>query len=166
VILRPAVARDRATVVMLGLQFHAESPYSRLLAVDAERLGAQFDIALELGIVVVAERDNVPGPAGPELVGFIGLAALDHPLSGERFAEEIGWWVAPEYRSGTLGPRLLRWAEDWARQHGCAFLKMSAPAGDLVDDGKGRRYEQTPLGRFYEQRGFRPIETAFFKRVA
>jgi len=152
-ILRAATAADRADVVALALNFHAESAYGYLLAVDPQRVGVLFDLALDQGVVFVAERDTVPGPAGPELVAFLGLVVLEHTLSGDRYAEEVAWWVEPEYRSGTLGPRLLALAEEWASAHGCAFLKMVAPIG-------------TTVGAFYERRGYQPIETAFMKRVA
>jgi GNAT superfamily N-acetyltransferase len=159
-ILRAAIQPDRADVVSLALDFHNSTPYARLLAVDPERIGAQFDVARTHGVVLVGERGNVPTPAGPELVGFFALAALDHALSGERYAEEMGWWVAPEFRSGTLGPRLLRRAEEWASTHGCAFIKVAAPFDPELDRVGSR------VGRFYELQGYQPIETAYFKRVA
>jgi GNAT superfamily N-acetyltransferase len=158
--LRHATAADRSAVVELALTFHHANDYSRLLSLDPERAIAAFDMALTHGVVLVGERDNVPGPGGPELVGFFALSALEHMLSGERYAEEAGWWVEPTYRSGTLGPRLLRAAEDWARTHDCAFLKLAAPF-DPVNDTVASH-----VGRFYQRQGYQPIETAFFKRVA
>lgn len=152
-ILRPALPTDRDAVIALGLCFHAETPYGELLHVDPDRIGAQFDVALEHGVVFVAERDDVPGPNGPELVGFLALAALPHMLSGDRYAEEMGWFVLPRYRLGTIGPRLLRRAEEWARTNGCAFLKVAAPEG-------------TDVGYYYERAGYQPIETAYLKRVS
>jgi GNAT superfamily N-acetyltransferase len=152
-ILRAAVPSDRDAVVTLGLCFHAETPYGDLLRVDPDRIGAQFDVALAHGVVFVAERDDVPGPNGPELIGFLALAALTHMLSGDHYAEEMGWFVLPAYRTGTLGPRLLRRAEEWAQANGCTFLKMAAPYG-------------TTIGSFYARAGYQPIETAYLKRVA
>lgn len=146
-ILRPATLADRAAVVQLALAFHGSTPYAGLLDVDPDRLGAQFDVALQHGVIFVAEVEAA-------LVGFFALAALDHGLSGDRYAEEMGWWVEPAYRAGTVGPQLLRRAEEWARAHACRFLKMVQPFGADV------------LGRFYERQGYAPIETAFIKRVA
>lgn len=190
-ILRPAIVGDRARVVDLAMRFHGENPYTQeadaslrsVFTVDRDRIGAQFDASMTGGLVLVAERDDVPESLrhlGPELVGFIALAIVTHMLSGLSIAEEMGWWVDPPYRSGTLGPRLLRWAEDWARRNGCTFVKMAAPTlGKVLDDGRvyeplalgkaldiGRVYERTPLERFYEQLGYWRMETAFLKRVA
>lgn len=159
-ILRTANDLDRDGVVTLALNFHSSTPYARLLEVDPERVGVLFDVARENGAVFVGERDNVPGPAGPELVGFFALAALQHSLSGERYAEELGWWVEPDYRSGTMGPQLLRRAEEWARSEGCAFVKVAAPFDERLDTARSK------VARFYQINGYQPIETAYFKRVA
>lgn len=149
-ILRPATAGDREAVVTLALHFHRATPYGGLLVVDSERVGVLFDVALQDGIIFVAELEN--GDEGGELVAFLGLVLLTHTLSGDRYAEEVAWWVEPAYRSGTLGPRLLARAEAWAVENGCAFLKMVAPVG-------------TEVGLYYARRGYEPIETAFLKRV-
>jgi len=146
-VIRPATVADRVAVVALSLRFHGSTPYARLLAADPERIGALFDVALAQGVVYVAE---VRGSAG-ELAAFLAVVALEHTLSGDRYAEEIAWWVEPAYRTGLLGPRLLRQVEGWAAAHGCAFLKMAAPSG-------------TDVGTFYERQGYVPIETAYLKR--
>lgn len=159
-ILRPATLTDRAAVVALALAFHGSSPYARLLTVDPDRLGASFDVALTHGVVIVAECPETLLTA-PALVGFFALAALDHGLSGDRYAEELGWWVEPAYRSGTLGPQLLRQAEAWAIAHGCQFLKMVAP----VTTRAVRLRSEDPVGHFYELQGYAPIETAYIKRL-
>lgn len=150
-ILRPATLADRAAVVDLALHFHAATPYAALLDVDPERVGATFDVALAHGVVLVAALE--PGAAGDALVAFLALAAHVHMLSGERYAEEIAWWVEPAYRTGTLGPRLLARGEAWAAAHGCAFVTMAAPWGSDV-------------ARYYARCGYVPVETAFLKRVA
>lgn len=150
-ILRPATVADRAAVVALALHFHASSPYAQLLAVDAARVGAVFDVALATGVVVVAEPEYSDDD---DLAGFFALVVVPHELSGERAGIEVGWWVQPELRNGTLGPRLLRWAEEWAQAHGVAFVKVAEP-------GVG-----TSVGRFYARVGYQPVETAWMKRLA
>lgn len=152
-IIRPATVDDRDAVTTLALRFHASSPYARLLKVDAVLVGVLFDLALEQGTVIVGELESYDGAALRALVGFIALVALEHTVSGDRYAEEVAWWVEPAHRVGLLGPRLLRRAEGWAVTHGCAFLKMAAPAG-------------TDVGAFYERQGYAAIETAYMKRLA
>jgi GNAT superfamily N-acetyltransferase len=148
VIVRAATPADRDLITAMALRFHASTPYASLLAVDPIRIGLLFDLATAQGVVLVAE--NVEAL---DILGFLGLVVLEHPLSGDRYAEEVAWWVEPAYRSGTLGPKLLREAEAWCRRAGCVFLKMAAPAG-------------TTVGLFYERQGYAAVETAFLKRVA
>ena len=150
-ILREATPADRDQVVALALRFHGATPYAQLLVIERTRVEALFAVALATGVVLVAEAEHTA--EGGELVAFLALAALEHTLSGERYAEEIAWWVEPRYRDGTIGPRLLALAEAWARADGCAFIKMVAPVG-------------TAVGTFYDRRGYHPIETAWMKRVA
>lgn len=144
--IRPATAGDRDGVITLARRFHQASSYGSLLTVRQELVGVLFDLALEHGVIFVGEMPLTG------LVGFLGLVVLDHTLSGDRYAEEVAWWVEPAYRTGMLGPRLLRQAEGWAASHECVFLKMSAPAG-------------TDVGVFYARQGYVPIETAYMKRL-
>jgi hypothetical protein len=103
VIIRPGVAADRPAVIELALNFHRSTPYAALLRVERERIASLFDMALAEGVVLIAEGITILRKP----IGFLALVALEHSLSGERYAEEVAWWVEPEYRSGTLGPRLL-----------------------------------------------------------
>ena len=159
-ILRPATVDDRAAVVALALHFHASTPYGSLVTVDPLRIGYLFDLALADGVVFVAEcaplHDDFTDDMtrGLVVVAFLGLTVLELAVSGDRYAEELAWWVEPAYRTGTLGPRLLRMAEDWAVAQGCAFVKMGAPEG------------QPAVGRWYQRQGYQAVETAFMKRVA
>lgn len=150
--LRPARLADRASFIALAMRFHAETPYGQLVIVDPDRIGAQFDVAIATGLVLIAERDDEHAGELP-IVGFLALAIVIHMLSGDRYAEEMGWFVEQSYRSGTIGPRLLRWAEDWAKREGCVFVVMRSPASSAI-------------GRFYELCGYQAVETAFLKRVA
>lgn len=143
---RVGTVADRDVVVALALHFHASTAYSQLLTVDPERIAALFHVALVHGVVFLAVR------ADETVVGFIGVVADVHRLSGDRYAEEAAWWVEPEARSGIVGPKLLALAELWARQHACAFIVMLAPVG-------------TPVGHFYDRLGYQPIETAWMKRL-
>lgn len=142
--IRQAVAEDRPRVLHLAMQFHGGTPYGELVKLDAERMEVLFGLALNQGVVFIAE-----GADGP--IGFIALVRMEHEMSGELYADEVGWWVEPEYRSGTVGPRLLAHGELWAFDNECAFIKMVAPAGSTV-------------GRFYQKSGYTEIETAHIKR--
>jgi len=88
----------------------------------------------------------------PHLVGMLGLVAITHPASGADYADEIVWWVDPEFRGGSIGPRLLAAGETWARRRGLPLVNMVAPEGSDV-------------GRFLARQGYTPIETAWVKRL-
>lgn len=84
------------------------------------------------------------------VVGMIALHAYQHPMSGERMATEVCWWVEPRHRG--IGVRLYRLAEAWSREQGATVFQMIAPSPDVA--------------RFYERVGFKAIETTYQKRVA
>lgn len=106
-------------------------------------------IQAEAGVLLIAR------PAD-EVVGFVGAVLGPHLLTGDLCVEEVGWWVAPERRGSTLGPKLLRSLENWARHNGAVMLKMVAP---VEPDGA------CPIGRFYARLGYVPIETAYLTRL-
>jgi len=83
------------------------------------------------------------------LDGVIGLVAKVHPFGEDVMAQEIVWWVDPAARKNGTGTKLLRAAEDWARDRGAKTMLMVAP-NDAV-------------GLYYNSIGYKPFET-FWKR--
>lgn len=164
--IRPATKDDIPRVLEMVRRFVSETIYSEILG-DAKHAGRVLELSIMLGVTFVAER-TVYGPFDmpvpdyslsavyeprPTTVGFICAIAATNPISGLLVCEELAWWVEPEHRGSPAGPKLLRSLEDWARQKGCHMLKMVAPA------------ESPEVARFYEKRGLRPAETAYFKRL-
>lgn len=156
--IRPATAADTPRLVEMATRFLRSTPYGEVVEPDPACLAALIAVVLEHGVIFVADYPmytrvidgDVVEQGDPYLVGFIGLAALPHPLSGELYADEQVWWVEPEHRHGLIGPRLMQAAEAWARQQGCRSVKMVAPHGSSV-------------GEYYSRMGYRPVETAFVK---
>lgn len=153
--LRLATAEDKPRLIEMAVRFLLESSYGEFFDAWAtpQSISVLIDNVLRFGAILVAEvplthteEDRV------ELVGMLALIALPHPLTGQIYADEIAWWVDPEHRGGTLGPKMLRAAEDWATTNGANMVKMVAPAGSTV-------------GSFYERIGYRPVESAFIKRI-
>jgi aminoglycoside 6'-N-acetyltransferase I len=71
------------------------------------------------GIVLLAEE------LGNRVVGFIEVDLRSHadgcnPSRPVGYIE--GWYVAPTYRRGRVGAKLVAAAEDWARQEGCTEM--------------------------------------------
>jgi GNAT superfamily N-acetyltransferase len=157
--IRPATAADVPRIVEMALRFIASSPYQRFLPANADALALLAPAVMESGVVLLAVLERVYRADGAELareqhvIGMLAIVALTHPLSGETYGDELAWYVEPEYRRGTVGPRLLAAGEAWGRAHGLGLLKMVAPAGSDV-------------GLFYERRGYVEVETVFQKTLS
>lgn len=146
--IRRALLSELPVIVDMGKRFLEESPYVDVIpdsTVHMTALATQLLSTGDNGTILVAET-NQPNV----LCGMIGLVASPHFLSGERSAGEVFFWVVPTER-GTLGRDLMDAAEEWARSVGAAAIQMIAP-----DDR---------VGVFYRRRGYRAIETTYWKRL-
>lgn len=141
--IREAHDGDTDRLVDMAQHFLLMTPYGRMLSPSREQLLTFVEMIRTMGGIFVAERLA-------RVVGMIGLVVLPHPIDGTLVAEEIAWWVEPAYRGGSIGPRLMTAAESWARQKNAAALKMVAPTG-------------TTVGDFLTHRGYRAVETAYYK---
>jgi RimJ/RimL family protein N-acetyltransferase len=141
--IREATLADVPILVQMGCRQLA-ALYEGVIAQNSEQLEALTTnlITSPNGVVFVAERDGTP-------VGMIGLIRYAHHLSAAPTAGEVAWWVEPEARG--LGPTLLRRAECWALEMGCTHIQMVAP--------------NVRVGRLYERRGYRPVETSYQRVV-
>jgi GNAT superfamily N-acetyltransferase len=141
---RLATVDDLDAIVTMGRHF-IEDVYPTDLVFNAAQIRA-FATQLIVGVdsdVYLAEHDGA-------IVGMLALMAYAHPMSGERIATEVCWWVEPAQRG--LGLRLFRAAEVWAVAHGATVFQMIAPS--------------RPVAQFYERVGFKAIETTYQRRVA
>lgn len=145
--IREAEPGDALAIVSMVGDFLKHTTYGKLLPFNPDAVADLVAAVIGgAGVVLVAEIEG-------RLVGMMAIAALKHPVSDEWMGEELAWWVSPDHRHGSIGPKLLGRGEDWARQKGLCMLKMVAPAESVV-------------GMFYERRGYVPIETAYAKRLA
>lgn len=162
VLIRPGALEDIPTIVRLGQAFIQGSAYRYLYQPTDDQVEQHVERVFALGedgAWFVAELDG-------RVVGFIGLAALVHPLTDYGFAEEIVWYVEPGSRGAwQAGPLLMRAAEDWARSIGLEMLSMRAPvpATWRLLVGKASRVLLGRVGWFYQRQGFVPIETVWGK---
>lgn len=138
--IRRATIEDRDRLMEMGQRFVSETPYAGLISIDPARLSDSVGnlLANPDGAVFVSGSDAT-------LTGMIAMLAYDHPFSGERTAFEVVWWVEPEARGD--GVRLLRAAEQWARDLGIRKMQMVAPTARV--------------GEFYARMGYAPVETSF-----
>lgn len=140
--LRPATVEDMPALWPLYVAFRAESSFACwLVDLDRERIEELTAWVIACGCFWVAESDGA-------LVGIIAAYETEHPFTGQRFGEEVAWYITPSYRGGTLWLRLLWHVEQWARQSGLTVLRMVAPAGSTV-------------GKLFARRGYEQGETTF-----
>ena len=139
--IREATLEDVGAIVALGEALRAEqygqSVTSNLAKMSELTLNL---ITAEHGLVLVDDREGT-------LVGILGAFVYDHPISGDRTAVEVFWYVAPAFRGA--GVRLLRRLEAWAKAAGAVMLQMIAPTSEV--------------GLLYERMGFTMLETTFQK---
>lgn len=149
--IRVATPDDTVAVLDLAERFLSLTPFGKLIPVNRDRLETLLAGVFAQGAVYLAEFSEADYPHAVTVVGFIAIVLLEHPMSAVPYVEELAWWVEPVYRSGTLGPRLLAQAENWAVANGARMIKMGAPQ------------DAPEVGRFYERLGYAPIETAYAK---
>lgn len=147
--IRFATPDDIAECVAMGAAFFDESGYSDETAFDADDTAATMQrlIESEDGALLVAEI------AG-KIVGMAGALAYPHYFNtASKAAQELFWWVGPQYRGGSAGVRLLQALEAWAKALGCTTLTMICLPID------------SPAERVYQRVGYRASERSYIKRL-
>ncbi len=143
--IREAVIADVPRIVEMGQTFLAASPYRAFMEENPAQFAALATQCIEdpEGVVFLAEM-------GEMVVGMIVLVLFVHPLSAQRTAGELCWWVEPAARGAGL--RLLTAAEAWALGHGAGHLQMVAPTPQVA--------------KIYERFGYQLAEIAYVKALA
>ena len=86
-----------------------------------------------------------------KLVGYLIYVVARHPYDPQRVvADEINWYIHPDYRRGRNAIRFLRYAEDRLREDGVDAVTHHSTVG-------------RDLGSFYERYGYRVMETLYVK---
>jgi len=144
--IRTAAAEDLARLAPLAQQFYASSRFLREF--DIQKFEAFWTglIASGMGVIFVLED-------GGAIAGTIGGLAYAEPYSGELLAQEFFWFVDEAQRG--QGIRLYRRFEQWAREKGCAEVRM----GHLADSMPAK------VAAFYERVGYTKVETLYAKRL-
>ncbi len=130
----------------LARRFYASSKFLRKF--DHAKFMKLWTEILESGkgVIFLLHDDH-------DVVGAIG--GLCHPdaYSQDLVLQEMFWFVAEESRGA--GARLYFKLEGWARDHGCAEIRM----GFLHDSMPEK------VGLFYRRLGFSAVETSFVKSL-
>ena len=142
--IRQAGIDDIPRLVAMGIRFIESSAYAGHIEPNAMSMArlARMLIESENGLVLVYEQDGCA-------LGMIGVMATFHPYSGQPVMSEMFWYVEPESRGA--GVRLLRAAEQWARDNGVLDSIMISPS--------------PKVSAFYQRMGYVPLEEQFIKRL-
>jgi aminoglycoside 6'-N-acetyltransferase I len=95
---------------------------------DEEHRAEMLDIYehYETQLILVAEIEN------GKLIGF--LEASIRPFVEDCHSENVGylegWFVENDYRKNGVGRRLVREAENWAREKGCTEMASDSEVGN------------------------------------
>lgn len=143
--IRTARADDKPRLIEMAARFLISSRYGEWLPSTPAQIAGLIEQIEQLGVILTAEEDST-------IIGMLALVAVTHPMTGQRYAEEIAWWVEPEYRGGLIGPRLHRAGEQWARDLGLHMIRMLSPVG-------------SDLGVYYARRGYVEVETSWMKTL-
>ena len=142
--LREATGADVPQLQTMFETFVASTQYARYVG---------HDPAYSTGLIerLIANRDGVIFAAvrNERVIGMLGLILFQHPMSGERVASEVFWWLDPAQRG--YGGFLLRRGEKWARVHGARRLSLMAPA------------DKPRVGEIYTALGYEQVEVTYQK---
>lgn len=141
--IRRALPEDMDRLIEMGQRFVAETEYAGLIKADPERI-------TETVMRIATNPDGAIFVSGNgSVTGMIAMLIYEHPFSGERMASEMAWWVEPEARGS--GVKLLRAAEEWARERGAVAVQMVAPT--------------ERVGALYSRLGYKAFETSYQRRL-
>lgn len=143
--IRLATEEDVDTLVQLAEDFYHESPYSNYVQFSQRRVKEVIRSCLlsPLGVVIVLESDTRP-------VGMLVAAASTNIFSEDLLAQEVAWFVDPQYR-GRESLHMVEAYEEWARVIGCKLVALAHIP------------EVTNLDRLYKRLGYNPMEQAYIK---
>lgn len=148
--IRRATTADLANLAVLGKEFFDASTLPEQgMEWDARSAVKMAAYLLQQGIAQVAYDED-------ELVGFILLAVGPVPFTKSAMAAtEMAFYVKPDYRDDGVGRKLLRQAENVAKQLGLHKVNMLH-----LGDSEAAKNE-----KFYSSQGYRPTEVAFTKDI-
>lgn len=110
-----------------------------------------FELDLDDAIYDAAHENNLMHATiakdGDEIIGYAVYYVCPHNFNtAATVAASDALYVKPEYRGGTCAARLIRFAEDHAKQLGALVFSWHCRAGTSLDAVLARRgYDQTDI---------------------
>lgn len=144
-----ATIDDIDGIIVMGRSFFGESGFENEAQFDEDSFRQTCINLLANGCIFVSKH-------GDKYAGMIsGLAYPFYFNAAHKTAQELFWWVSPEFRGGISAMRLLRAFEAWAKAQGCMSISMiSLPS--LVN---------SPAALMYQKSGYRASEQSFIRSL-
>jgi hypothetical protein len=151
-VIRPALSDDVPELVRMGCEFVDNSTYRMVMFSNPAQIASLMTSLIENdeGLLLVSETGDVEEPR--HLSGMLGMMVYEHPLSHERVANEVFWWVNPEDRGRSDSVRLLRQGEQWAKEQLASLVYAGAP--------------NQKVGSVFERLGYMPLEVQYVKPIS
>ncbi|MCE2841210.1 MAG: GNAT family N-acetyltransferase [Novosphingobium sp.] len=141
---------DLPGALYLGQLMQAEAPAYQEYPFEDERFEAWFTLCLDnpdwLGLVAV---DDVAG-----IIGFLAMGSAPMIFCSARTADDLAFFVHPQWRGTTAAVRLIRYMEAWAEAKGTVQIRMGLTTGTNTD----------PARRFLERFGYQLEGLVLVKR--
>lgn len=120
--IRQGDTDDIPAMVALGREMHKESPRFKGMDYSDEKLMSLGHSIADQGGMFIAEYD---GKIIGMMVGFVSEHFFGHDL----MANDLAFYVDKEHRGGTIGFRLLRKFEAWAKLNGAKVVTLGISTG-------------------------------------
>lgn len=89
------------------------------------------------------------------ITSALAMVEQTNPYSGEKGLEELFWFSRPEYRGNSENVKLLKAAEDYAKNHQVFYMAMVS----MVE------FHPPKIEIFYEKRGFKLHQKQYFRAL-
>jgi N-acetylglutamate synthase-like GNAT family acetyltransferase len=145
-LVRRAMENDILGIVAMAERFYPTSGYERIAPMTKESAAGLAILTMESGVMLVAEDAGaLVGMACLHIEPYLFNAAVT-------LAQEIAWWIEPEYRGGMVAARLLYAAEAACRDLGAHAIRMAT----LPDS-------PPQAAAMFARMGYTPSENYFLK---
>jgi GNAT superfamily N-acetyltransferase len=124
--IREGTLEDIPRIVELGRRSLKDGPYAGRIEDNPEQV-EKFarQIISTLGKVLLWQEDD------GQVTGLFAFIMGPHFFDARFFAQELIWYVLPEFRKGGAAVKLLWEAERIAKEVGVKFLQVTAPNADV-----------------------------------
>ena len=99
---------DIPSMIKLGKRLHEESPRFMGMDYSEDKLFDLGKVVAEQGGLFIAEHEG-------KIVGMLVGLVSEHFFGHDLMASDLTFYIDKEHRGGTLGVRLMRQFEAWAK---------------------------------------------------